>query len=319
MPQAVDVLGLGGFAGHARPVAPFEPRPSVERERSDFATFIQEHTAVVGDIRPERTPNPPDTILYDITIRTHDLWRDHPVLKLLGIRWRQRIASESLGVLYADAIRAEMHETVAKAVRLVVFPASGLETSNWSRWVGENGRAIVEVAISADVKQRLGAGAVTNRGMSFMFELRDAVLAVINAVKPPEGAWQADRVKPRKEPHMNDTTTTDGAALQSAAHPDLPQLSPDLHAMDIARAAVGVHYPNAVAALAANPDNEDTLAYVEARAQSYLSDAKAFIAMFNTALNLLSAIIPPSTATLPVPPPNPVPEHGESGQQPAST
>ncbi len=83
----------------------------------------------------------------------------------------ERITARVLGQMYRDAVIAEMSETVRKAVIIHL---------NSNEKAVTNG---VEVRLGSVVRG-MGFGAVTNRGMAYMFELRDAVNEVIRTFEP---------------------------------------------------------------------------------------------------------------------------------------
>ena len=302
MQQPVDAIGIRGefVIGSAGPV--------IEPTLGLLKRLHKEHMADLEAIPQENTPNPQD-VLFDVTIRATELRRGG-----------KHVPADVCGALYTEAVWAEMHETVREAVKITTW-TSAVNENYWAGLMRErNSRALVEVTLAKSIKARLGGSAITNRGMSYMFQLRDDILAVINGVEPPEGAWVADSQEPQQigEGSPMDENTSNLPAGRSDpdegvparagnGYPVMPQLRPDDHAQALALAAATAHHPMV------DP------AQVERNAQNYLGEAKAFIAMFNTAISLLQGLIPSPAGRnpAPMPPPNPQasPAHAQEPAQ----
>src|SRR5258708_12659934 len=97
----------------------------------------------------------------------------------MGAHRSEHIPARVLGPMYRDAVIAEMSETVRTAVAIKL-------NSNEEAWA--NG---LEVRLGSAVRG-MRFGEVTNLGMSYMFELRDAVNEVIRTFEPPPEAWVDD-------------------------------------------------------------------------------------------------------------------------------
>jgi hypothetical protein len=201
----------------------------------------------------------------------------------------ESISARVLGQMYRDAVIAEMHGTVRAAVAIHLNSNEGAVTNGVEVRVGNAARG-------------MGFGAVTNRGMSYMFELRDAVNEVIRTFEPPPEAWVDDVAiaPPPGVPSMTEAEAQITAALL-AGMPAIvaapPQLG-DSHVQALATAAQGAHYP-------------DTINEIETAAPQYINDAKSFIAMFNAAIGILSQLFPVQHPT--APPPNPTDVQAPSG------
>jgi hypothetical protein len=196
----------------------------------------------------------------------------------------EHITARVLGPMYRDAVIAEMHASVRNAVTV--------QLNNQEKAI-TNG---VEVRLGRAVRSGMGFGAVTNRAMSYMFELRDAVNEVIRTFVPPPEAWVDDApiapppgVDPVSETEavINEPAgsrqVVEGAVPNFAPLNFVPPATPpqltDEHVHALAVAAQSAHYPSLV--------NE-----IEHAAPAYIDDAKAFAAMFNKALKIIGQLFP---------------------------
>jgi hypothetical protein len=201
----------------------------------------------------------------------------------------ESISARILGQMYRDAVIAEMHGSVRAAVAIHL---------NSNEEAVTNG---VEVRLGNAVRG-MGFGAVTNRGMSYMLELRDAVNEVIRTFEPPREAWVDDVAiaPPPGVPSMTEAEapTTDAQSEGMPASGAAPPQLGDSHVQALATAAQVAHYPGIINA-------------IEGAAPQYINDAKSFIAMFNAAIGILSQMFPVQHPT--APPPNPTDGQAPSG------
>jgi hypothetical protein len=259
----VDVIGAGEFVGYAGRVKADAP--------------ITDHFEVELPVRYDRLQRAAlaEKKRITVSIRAPRLEREDG----------RYIPSRQVAEMYGQALIGEMSDDVKQTVS--VFSGSiGHESAKKFSEDYPGKKAIVLVR---------GDGAATIMGMSFMFELRDAVVAVIERFEPPEGAWVADE-KPLKTGDYSMENTENGQVQEAAAPvisvPAAPQLDMEAHVVPLAQAAASVHYP---------------IEEIETRAVQYLNDAKQFIAMFNMALTLFQSIIPQQPQQPATPPVNPAP------------
>jgi len=165
-----------------------------------------------------------------------------------------------------------MHETVRQVVAIQL---------NSNEEAVTNG---VEIRLGSAIRG-MGFGAVTNCGMSYMFELRDAVNEVIRTFEPPPEAWVDDATPIKAPPGEAPMSLNQGSPAVGGAAP--PQLD-ETHIHALAAAAQIAHFPG--------PE-------IQQAAPQYINDAKSFIAMFNAALGILSQLFPGPGRPAPTPPP----------------
>lgn len=207
----------------------------------------------MAEPRPGRAPPKPQThpaivlfvevpLSFLVTVTACPIKRD---VIAMGRHSRAFIPAHDLAPLYREAILAEMHPTVAKEVSVSCRGDESAATPG------------IEVRLGRSVRN-LGFGAVTNRGMSYMFQLRDAVDEVIRTFVPPAEAW----IEEETTPMADESTAPSGVRRLEEEHVPI-----------LAAAAQAVHHPDFVSEM------------VEAAPQ-YINDAKTFIAMFNAALSI---------------------------------
>jgi hypothetical protein len=251
----VDVVGAGEFVGHAGKISDLTEEALI----GNFAKIREEFKRPVAEVIRYRGKAGKITA----TIKALRLDRADG----------RYIPSYVMAGLYKNAVEAEMSESVSAAVS-VSCGSIGYESANKLREYYPGKKALVEVRAN---------GMLTDAAIPYMFELCDAIIAVIESFEPPEGAWVADE-KPLKTGDYPMEDTENGqvqeAAAPVASAPAGPQLDMEAHAVPLAQAAASVHYP---------------IEEIETRAVQYLNDAKQFIAMFNMALSLFQSMIPPQT------------------------
>jgi hypothetical protein len=176
--RPVDVIGTKDFVGHAGPVkVDIEGAKAAHARADDYLASIgrdldgQRLSAEVLERRRKGLPDyekPPLGKLsgrFAVAIEACDLKRI------------QRIPAAALAQLYRDAVISEMSESVKAATSVEAYAISDPLPGDRT--------ALITVEV-------LGATMVSNAGMSYMFQLRDAVMAAINNFVPPEDAWVDD-------------------------------------------------------------------------------------------------------------------------------
>jgi hypothetical protein len=195
----------------------------------------------------------------------------------------KHIPADVVARLYRDAVTAEMSESVKRAV---IINSRGDDTALTDG---------LKVRLSTAAKRQV-FGAVTNKGMSYMFQLRDAVAEVIRMFVPPAEAWVADPVAPHPlflfllgvlpmEASTSDqaqaSTAISSASTTSSpvsGKPPVPGKLDESHIPTVATAIQAFHFPHIPIEEIINPSSV------------YINEAKSFIAALNAVVDIFSQL-----------------------------
>ena len=127
-------------------------------------------------------PLPEPVVEFTVTLTVYDLMSEDD---------KKYVPAAKCCAYYKQEIRRKAPK--AKWLEIIVKPAEErrhlIDTEHHIR---------AKVEVRSNVKNANGFGALTNKGMAFMFELRDDILQVIENFDPPKRAWKSNRVKKEK-------------------------------------------------------------------------------------------------------------------------